>query len=88
MPKQWWTLHIGAESHSLQPERHILFPPHLILTGYVYDIDNSELQEYNASLAKIGNNLNQIAKRMNATDIVYAANITEVKELMSKVWQS
>lgn len=64
------------------------FLRHLILYGYVYDIDYSELREYNAALAKIGNNLNQIAKRMNATGNVYAADVTEVKELMNKVWQS
>ena len=64
------------------------FLRHLILYGYVYDVDYSELREYNAALAKIGNNLNQIAKRMNATGNVYAADVTEVKELMNKVWQS
>lgn len=64
------------------------FLRHLILYGYVYDIDYSELREYNAALAKIGNNLNQIAKRINATGNVYAADIAEVKELMNKVWQS
>ena len=64
------------------------FIRHLILYGYVYDIDYSELREYNAALAKIGSNLNQIAKRMNATGNVYAADVTEVKELMNKVWQS
>ena len=52
------------------------------------DIDYSELREYNAALAKIGNNLNQIAKRMNATGNVYAADVKEVKELMNQVWQA
>ena len=61
------------------------FIRHLILYGYVYDIDYSELQEYNAALARIGNNLNQIAKRMNATGNVYQADVKEVKELMKKV---
>ncbi len=64
------------------------FLRHLILYGYVYDIDYSELQEYNAALAKIGNNLNQIAKRMNATGNVYSADVIQVKELMNQVWQS
>ncbi len=57
----------------------------LILYGFVYDIDYSEFQEYNAALGRIGNKLNQIAKRMNATGNVYAADIKEVKELMKKV---
>lgn len=64
------------------------FIRHLILYGYVYDIDYSELQEYNAALARIGNNLNQIAKRMNATGSVYKADVDEVKELMQKVWHT
>ena len=64
------------------------FIRHLILYGYVYDIDYSELQEYNAALARIGNNLNQIAKRMNATGNVYQADVNEVKELMQKIWHT
>ena len=64
------------------------FLRHLILYGYVYDVDYSELREYNAALARIGNNLNQIAKRMNATGNVYEADVKEVKELMNQVWQS
>lgn len=52
------------------------------------DIDYSELREYNAALGKIGNNLNQIAKRMNATGNVYAADVKEVKVLMKQVWDT
>ena len=64
------------------------FLRHLILYGYVYDVDYSELREYNSTLAKIGNNLNQIAKRMNTTGNVYKADVKEVKELMQKVWHT
>ena len=64
------------------------FLRHQILYGYVYDIDYSDLQKYNATLSKIGNNLNQIAKRMNATGNIYAADVKEVKELMNQVWET
>ena len=64
------------------------FLRHQILYGYAYDIDYSELREYNAALAKIGNNLNQTAKRMNATGNVYAADVKQVKELMKQVWDT
>ena len=40
------------------------------------------------ALGKIGGNLNQIAKRMNATGNVYKADVKEVKELMKKVWET
>ena len=64
------------------------FLRHLILYGYVYDIDYSDLRDYNATLGKISSNLNQIAKRMNATGNVYKADVAEVKELMKKVWET
>lgn len=64
------------------------FIRHLILYGYVYDVNYDHLREYNTQLARIGNNLNQIAKRMNATGNVYQADVKEVKELMKQVWQS
>ncbi len=63
------------------------FLRHLVLYGYTYDIDYSELKEYNTALARIGNNLNQITKRANQTGSIYADDIKEVKELMKKVWQ-
>ena len=68
----------GMKSKSTFLRRQILY-------GFVYDIDYSELREYNAALGRIGNNLNQIAKRMNATGNVYVADVKEVKELMKKV---
>ena len=55
------------------------FLRHLIIYGYVYDINYSELQEYNTPLAKIRNNLNQIqiAKCMNVTGSVYETDVKE-----------
>lgn len=64
------------------------FIRHLIIYGFVYDIDYSQLQEYNTLLSRISNNLNQIAKRMNATGHVYDTDVKQVKELMNEVWQS
>ena len=64
------------------------FLRHLILYGYVYDVDYSDLREYNATLGRISGSLNQIAKRMNATGNVYAADVKQVKELMQQVWET
>lgn len=60
----------------------------LILYGFVYDIDYSDLREYNYTLGKISGNLNQISKRMNATGNVYKADVEEVKKLMKQVWDT
>ena len=64
------------------------FIRHLILYGYVYDVNYDHLREYNTTLSRIGNSLNQIAKRINATGNVYADDVKEVKEMMNQVWQS
>ena len=60
----------------------------LMLYGFVYDIDYSDLLEYNYTLGKISGNLNQIAKRMNAMGNVYKADVEEVKKLMKQVWDT
>ena len=61
---------------------------HLILYGYVYEIDYEQLREYNTNLSRISNSLNQIAKRINTTDRIYEEDFNDVKELMKQVWQS
>ena len=61
------------------------FIRHLILYGYVYDINYSDLQGWKDALTRIENILNQIEKRMNATDNVYQADANEGNELMQKV---
>lgn len=60
----------------------------LIVYGFVYDVDYTELHEYNTLLSRIGTNLNQIAKRMNATGHVYDADVRQVKNLMEEVWHT
>ena len=64
------------------------FIRHLILYGYVYDVNYEHLREYNTTLARIGNNLNQIAKRINSTGNIYKEDMDEVKELMNEVWRT
>ena len=64
------------------------FIRHLILYGYVYDVNYEHLREYNTTLARIGNNLNQIAKRINSTGNIYKEDMDEVKELMNEVWHT
>jgi len=61
---------------------------HLILYGYVYEVDYSRLRKLDTALARIGNNINQIARHMNETDTVSAEEVNTVKELMGEVWRT
>ncbi|MBO6139149.1 MAG: MobC family plasmid mobilization relaxosome protein [Agathobacter sp.] len=60
----------------------------LIIYGYVYDVDYKFLHDYSVELARIGNLINQIAKRANTTGNLYSEDMKEVKELMQKVWHT
>ena len=61
---------------------------HLILYGYTYFVDYSELHDYNINLSRIGKSLNQIAARINSTGNIYSEDLEEVKELMRQVWRT
>jgi len=58
----------------------------LIIYGFVYDIDYSHLHAYNYELSKIGNNINQIARKLNAGETATAADIKYMKEQMDRIW--
>ena len=61
---------------------------HLILYGYTYFVDYSELHDYNINLSRISKSLNQIAARLNSTGNIYSEDMEEVKELMKQVWRT
>ena len=59
----------------------------LIIKGFVFDIDFSEIQRYNYLLSNIANNVNQVAHRCNETRSVYRSDIDELKKEIDKIWQ-
>ena len=59
----------------------------MLLEGIVYDVDYSELREYNYQLGKIGNNINQIAHKVNSTGEITESEIEALKKEMDEVWR-
>ena len=59
----------------------------LIIEGIVYDVDYSDLREYNMGLGRIGTNINQIAKRINETRSIYQKDIDDIQKEMDALWQ-
>lgn len=59
----------------------------LIIEGIVYEVDYSYLREYNYQLGKIGNNINQIAHKVNSTGSIYKSDIDQLKKEMEQLWQ-
>ena len=63
----------------------------LIVYGFVYKIEFEPIIKLNTELSRIGNNINQIAHKMNATNGVYDEDVKEIKKRLSEMeelWQS
>lgn len=59
----------------------------MLIDGYVVKVDYSELKAVTAEIGKIGANVNQIAKRVNATGNVYEQDIAEIKGALAEIWR-
>ena len=59
----------------------------MLIDGYVIRLDYSDMKAMTAELQKIGTNINQIAKRVNATGTLYAQDIEDIKGAMAEIWQ-
>lgn len=59
----------------------------MAIDGHVIKVDYSELKAVTAEIGKIGANVNQIAKRVNATGNVYEQDIAEIKGALAEIWR-
>ncbi len=59
----------------------------MLIDGYIITLDLQEVKGHTAQLQKIGVNVNQIAKRINETEQIYADDMDEIKRVMEEVWR-
>ena len=57
----------------------------LIVESALYDVDFREFRDIGTQLARIGNNINQIAKRINETRSIYQTDIDEMKKEFKEI---
>ena len=55
------------------------------LDGYVVHLEMSDIREMITLLRRASNNLNQIAKKANATGSIYASDISEVQARQDEI---
>ena len=51
----------------------------MAIDGYIIQVDHADIRAMTAEIQKIGVNINQIAKRVNATSSVYQEDMEEIK---------
>lgn len=59
----------------------------MVLNGYVMVPQDEEIKKANYELNRIGNNINQIAHRVNSTGEFYAADLKLLQEEMDNICQ-
>lgn len=55
--------------------------------GFLINVDYSDIKALAYEINRIGNNVNQIAHRINSEDIVYKTEIEEVQENIDMIWK-
>ncbi|MEE1010736.1 MAG: plasmid mobilization relaxosome protein MobC [Acutalibacteraceae bacterium] len=58
----------------------------MALDGYVINLNVPELDETISLLRYSSNNINQIAKRVNATGVIFKNEIDEIQKSQSELW--
>ena len=59
----------------------------MAIDGYILVVDRSETKVYIRELQAVSRNINQIAKRANATGTVYEQDIADIKKAVDEIWQ-
>ena len=59
----------------------------MAIDGYIIQVDHTDIKVMTAEIQKIGVNVNQIAKRANATSSVYQEDIEEIKGVLNEIWR-
>lgn len=57
------------------------------MDGYLLSLDTSCFDKICSDISGASKNINQIAKRVNTTDSVYADDIAEMKNKQEEIWQ-
>ena len=59
----------------------------IAIDGYIVQVDHADIKAMTAEIQKIGVNVNQIARRVNATGSVYQEDIDEIKGVLAEIWR-
>lgn len=59
----------------------------LIINGFTYEVDYSELHRYNFLLSNLTNNMNQIAHQANASGNATNNDLKQALNILEDVWQ-
>lgn len=60
---------------------------YMSIAGRIINVNLDELKIASTNIGRISANINQIAKRVNATDNVYEQDIADIQNKVNDIWQ-
>ena len=79
---------IQAKMEQVGTENLSAYLRKIAIDGYILKLDLPELREMISLLRRSGNNLNQIARRLNETGRFYAADMEDILQRQEQLWQA
>lgn len=64
------------------------FARKMMIEGYHITLDLKDVREMTSMLGRVGNNINQIARRVNQSSSIYADDMNDVKKHMDEIWSA
>lgn len=58
-----------------------------VVHGIYLEFDKDELQSIRQAIQASANNINQIARRVNSTERIYADDMKQIDEKVDEIWQ-
>ena len=74
---------IDEKMAQLPTRRYGAYLRKMAIDGYIIYTDTTEIKAFTSELSVIGRNINQIAKRLNAGDPVYQADMEGIRSIFS-----
>lgn len=59
----------------------------MLMDGYVVRVDLSQFQTLAGEVHKVGTNINQIARVVNASGMIYGDDMNRLKEMVDEIWR-
>ena len=78
---------IDEKMKLLPTQRYGAYLRKMAIDGYIIFTDTAAIKAFTKELSAIGRNINQIAKRVNAGDPAYQADMEEIRERLDEIWQ-
>ena len=78
---------IAQKMEQIPTKNFAAYARKMLIDGYVIQIDHTDIKAMTAEIQKIGVNVNQIARRVNATGSVYQEDIDEIQGVLDEIWR-